>query len=135
MENKLDNFFFGVHFMVDGYNAPSDTLLDVFALKSALSEIPKNMGMHTITEPVVVEAGPNNKKDPGGLSGVVLIAESHFSFHTFPARGFVTIDVYTCKDALDTEKLLSELRCVFSFTEEETYLIERGRNYPKSNIY
>jgi S-adenosylmethionine decarboxylase len=135
MKNKADNFFFGVHFMVDGYNAPSEALLDVAKLTNALSEIPSNMGMHTITEPMVVEAGPNNKKDPGGLSGAVLIAESHFSFHTFPARGFVTIDVYTCKDTLDTEKLLAELKRVFSFTKEETYIIERGRNYPESNIY
>lgn len=133
-EANPDSFFFGVHYMVDGYDAPSAVLNDQTALEKALLSIPEHMSMHTISEPVVVKVGPNNKKDPGGMSGVVLIAESHFSFHTFPARGFVTIDVYTCKDVLDTEKLLKELRSVFQFTNEETYLIKRGRNYPSENI-
>lgn len=129
-----DNFFFGVHFMVDGYGAPADVLKDKHALHAALEEIPKQMSMHSISDPVVVEVGPNNKKDPGGVSGVILIAESHFAFHTFPSRGFVTIDVYTCKDNLDTEKLLLELKQVFKFTSEETYYIERGQNYPTNDV-
>lgn len=130
-----NNFFFGVHFMVDGYNAPSAALQNRKQLEAALTSIPEKMGMYTISEPVVVEVGPNNKKDPGGISGVVLIAESHLSFHTFPARGFVTIDVYTCKDSLDTEKLLSELKAVFQFQDEETHYVERGRNYPRNDIH
>lgn len=129
-----DNFFFGVHFMVDGYNAPATVLKDRSVLETALATIPKNMGMYTISEPTIVEVGANNKKDPGGLSGVVLIAESHISFHTFPSRGFVTIDVYTCKDSLNTDKLLVELRSAFKFTSEETHLIERGRNYPTADL-
>jgi S-adenosylmethionine decarboxylase len=124
------NFFFGVHFMVDGYDAPTEILKDKEILKHALQEIPKNMGMYAISEPTIVEVGGNNKKDPGGVSGVVLIAESHISFHTFPARGFVTMDVYTCQDSLDTDKLLLELKTAFQFKKEETYRIERGRNYP-----
>jgi S-adenosylmethionine decarboxylase len=135
IQNKPDKFFFGVHFMVDGYDAPAEKLSDKEDLAKALLLIPENMGMHTISSPIVIEAGPNNKKDPGGLSGVVLIAESHLSFHTFPARGFVTIDVYTCMDVLDTAKLLEQLKGVFAFKTEETHTIERGRNYPSSNLY
>ena len=71
------------------------------------------MGMHAINEPVVVEVGPKNRKDPGGLSGFVMIAESHISFHTFPKRGFVTIDVYTCQNELDTDKLTREFTDFF----------------------
>ncbi|MFT7507388.1 MAG: S-adenosylmethionine decarboxylase [Acidimicrobiales bacterium] len=135
IENTADNFFFGVHFMVDGYDAPESFLSNSEALTKALYDIPVKMGMHTISKPMVVEVGPNNKKDPGGLSGVVLIAESHFSFHTFPKRGFVTIDVYTCKDELDIDKLLMELKDVFGFAKEETHCIKRGRNYPEDNIH
>ncbi|MCD5381570.1 MAG: S-adenosylmethionine decarboxylase [Candidatus Pacebacteria bacterium] len=66
--------------------------------------------MFPICEPVVAEAGSNNKKDPGGLSGFVMIAESHVSLHTFPNRGFVTIDVYTCQNDLGTDKLTGLFR-------------------------
>lgn len=134
MDNKTDSFFFGIHFMVDGYDAPELSLCDRDALRMSLLDIPQKMEMHTISEPVVVEVGPNNKKDPGGVSGMVLIAESHFSFHTFPKRGFVTIDVYTCKDKLDTDGLLESLRDVFKFKNEETHLVKRGRNYPNADI-
>ena len=128
--DNVDSFFFGVHYMIDGYNSPKERLSNRVALEALLIDIPTLMGMHTITEPIVVEVGPNNKKDPGGLSGVVLIAESHLTFHTFPDRGFVTLDVYTCKDSLDTETLTKALQNAFGFTEFETHYIERGRNYP-----
>jgi len=42
-----------------------------------------------------------------------MIAESHISFHTFPKRGFVTIDVYTCQNELDTDKLTREFTDFF----------------------
>ena len=35
---------------------------------------------------------------PMGASGVVLLAESHLSFHTWPEHGLVTLDIYTCGD-------------------------------------
>ncbi|OWP56981.1 MAG: S-adenosylmethionine decarboxylase [Thermoplasmatales archaeon B_DKE] len=35
---------------------------------------------------------------PKGASGVVLLAESHLSFHTWPEHGLVTLDIYTCGD-------------------------------------
>jgi len=46
------------------------------------------------------------KKDPGGWSGFVIIAESHISIHTFPARRFVSIDVYTCKNGLKKDFII-----------------------------
>ena len=39
--------------------------------------------------------------DPPGVSGVLLIAESHLSIHTWPAEGKATIDVYTCGESFD----------------------------------
>ncbi len=33
---------------------------------------------------------------PEGVTGVVLIAESHLSIHTWPAQGYVAVDVFTC---------------------------------------
>jgi S-adenosylmethionine decarboxylase len=126
---------FGLHLMVDGYGAPKELLKDQEALTKMLYDIPTFMGMHKISDPLVVEVGPMNRKDPGGLSGFVLIAESHLSFHTFPDRGFITIDVYTCQNELDTEKLIGKFKEVFGFTELETYILKRGVRYPAENIY
>lgn len=132
---KQEENFFGVHFMIDGYDAPKEALKDIEKLKSMLETIPAHLGMHTISKPLVVKVGPKNSKDPGGVSGFVMIAESHISFHTFPNKGFVTIDVYTCQNHLDTHKLLARFKKVFQFKNEETHFLKRGTRYPVENIY
>ena len=131
METEL----FGIHFMMDGYGADESVLKDADLLTAMLRNLPVSMGMHIINEPVVVSVGPKNRKDPGGLSGFVMIAESHISFHTFPARGFVTIDVYTCQNDLDTEKLKAEFTKVFKIQSSDIHLQKRGTRYPAENIY
>lgn len=120
--------------MLDGYGADPHRLKDKNALLSILRRIPTNLGMHTICDPVVVEVGPKNRKDPGGLSGFVLIAESHLSFHTFPSRGFVTIDLYTCQNDLDSEKLIRELVDAFLIKDFESFIQKRGVRYPIEDI-
>jgi len=129
------NITFGVHLMIDGYNAPAEALRDRERLEHALAEIPPSLGMYNLIDPVVAEVGANNRKDPGGLSGVVLIAESHLSFHTFPGRGFVTIDLYTCQDELDTDALLTKLKESFQFTDEDVHVLNRGQRYPSADIH
>jgi S-adenosylmethionine decarboxylase len=125
---------FGVHLMVDGYGADPKRLSDESFLRTILEDLPKTMGMHTICDPVVVEVGPKNRKDPGGISGFVMIAESHISFHTFPARGFITLDVYTCQNDLDTEKMVSEFATSFEWQDCDIFIQKRGTKYPVENI-
>ena len=121
--------------MIDGYGASQYILKNKEALLEMLADIPKSMGMHTISEPLVVEVGPKNRKDPGGLSGFVLIAESHLSFHTFPDRGFVTIDIYTCQDTIDDARLIELFTKAFELKEVDSYIQKRGIKYPTQNIY
>ena len=134
MENQLLTEQFGVHLLFDGYNADAALLSDKDHLTRLLTEIPKKMKMHTITEPVVVEVGPLNEKDPGGISGFILIAESHISYHTFPKRGFVTADIYTCQNDLDSEAFTELLSAVFGTTDYDVQVIKRGLRYPSENI-
>lgn len=131
---EIETEQFGVHLMVDGYGAPKELLKNKDTLKEMLVELPKVMGMHTISDPFVVEVGPLNRKDPGGVSGFVLIAESHISFHTFPDRGFVTIDVYTCQNDLDTESFVALFKKSFELKGAEVYVQKRGLHYPSQNI-
>lgn len=96
---------------------------------SVLDTLPEKLGMHKIITPYVIKCGGNDKKDPGGISGFVMIAESHISIHTFPARGFVSIDVYTCQDRLETEKILGIIKEEFGLGETETNIIKRGKRF------
>ena len=126
---------FGEHLMIDGYGGSYDALNDRTLVLRCLDELPGLLEMRKLAEPVVYFAPGNNAKDPGGWSGVVVIAESHISIHTFPARGFVSIDVYTCKNGMDTELISSYFREKFSLKDIEVNFVKRGRKYPRKNIY
>lgn len=126
---------FGVHLTLDGYGGSRRWLADADHIRARLSELPELLGMHKLIEPMVVEVGELSDKDPGGLSGYVLIAESHISIHTFPLRGFVSADVYTCQNSLDAERIRRYFEDAFGLQDVETNLIRRGTRYPQDNIY
>ena len=125
---------FGVHLMIDGYMADPEALADAGALEKLLGDLPGEMGMYPICKPTVVSVGPNCTKDPGGLSGFIMIAESHISFHTFPGRRFVTIDLYTCQNDLDTDFVSKRLMDAFSIEDADIYVQQRGIRYPADNL-
>jgi len=121
---------FGEHFMIDAYGGSREKLMDRELVQQCLSELPERLGMRKLAEPTVHWAAPNGIRDPGGWSGVVLIMESHISIHTFPARRFASIDVYTCRNGLPTAEIEAYFRAVFGFEELETNFFERGKKYP-----
>jgi S-adenosylmethionine decarboxylase len=126
---------FGVHLTLDGYGGSREKLADYAHVLTCLRDLPERLGMHKIAEPLVVELGEHSDKDPGGVSGFVMIAESHISIHTFPLRGFVSADVYTCQNCLETERICRYFVEAFDLQDLETNLVKRGTRYPQRNIY
>jgi len=126
---------FGVHLTLDGYGGSRQLLANADHIRACLGELPELLGMHKLIEPMVLEVGQLSDKDPGGLSGYVLIAESHISIHTFPLRGFVSADVYTCQNRLEAERIRQYFADAFALEDIETNLIRRGTRYPQYNIY
>ncbi|KPF43231.1 S-adenosylmethionine decarboxylase [beta proteobacterium AAP51] len=67
---------------------------------------------------------------PGGVTGVVLLAESHLAVHTWPELGAVTLDVYVCNLQGDNSgratALLAALEVAFGATAAERHRLERG---------
>lgn len=47
---------------------------------------------------------------PQGVSGVVIVAESHFSVHTWPEHDYAAVDIFTCGDTVDYPKALESIR-------------------------
>lgn len=126
---------FGVHLTLDGYGGSLERLNELGGVRAWLDALPAKLGMAKLADPVLVHVGRMSDKDPGGLTGFVLIAESHISIHTFPARGFVSADVYTCQDELDSDWLVEHFRTTFELEAVEHNLIIRGRQYPDRDIY
>ncbi len=53
---------------------------------------------------------PSSKKYVQGVSGVVIIAESHFSVHTWPEYGYAAIDFFSCSPRVDIDNAIEYLR-------------------------
>jgi S-adenosylmethionine decarboxylase len=47
--------------------------------------------------------------NPQGVSGVVVIAESHLSIHTWPEYGYAAVDIFTCGTSVEPEKAVESL--------------------------
>lgn len=66
----------------------------------------------------------------GGVTGVVVLAESHLSVHTWPENGFATLDVYVCNYSGDNrakaEQLFAGLCSLFNATARHVRRVERS---------
>jgi len=125
---------FGEHLTIDGYGGDFHMLNDKDLVHQVLEELPDLLKMKKLAEPQVHYAPDNNRKDPGGWSGFVIVAESHISIHTFPNRGFISADVYTCKNGMDTDVVIKYFKDKFSLKDVETNFIKRGTLYSAENI-
>jgi S-adenosylmethionine decarboxylase len=126
---------FGEHVTIDGYGGSEELLNDQSVVLSCLDQLPELLGMHKMSTPEIYHSDGNDIKDPGGWTGVVTIAESHISVHTFPKRGFVSADVYTCKNGMDTQFIIDFFTKAFELKDVETNFLKRGTRYPAENIY
>ncbi len=113
-----------MHLVIDGYKGDPAKMWDVDLVRRFLDEYPSTLGMTKICEPQVQEYnGP--KSEDSGVSGFVIIAESHISIHTFPHRDYVNVDVFSCK-TFDNERALQDVKELFSLGEVRTWVLERG---------
>jgi len=67
-----------------------------------------------------------HKFSPQGVSGVVVIAESHLSIHTWPECGYAAIDIYTCGDSTDPWAACRYLAEAFKAGDVATMELKRG---------
>jgi len=93
----------GNHLLIELYDCNIDTINDAGKVEQILTEAVKVSGA-SIIKPLF------HKFNPHGVSGVVVIAESHFSIHTWPEYGYCALDIFTCGDDIDSQKALKFLR-------------------------
>jgi len=125
---------FGEHLTIDGYNGVRELLDSKEIVLSVLNDLSKILGMTALSEATVVSAPDNGLKDPGGWSGFMIIAESHIAIHTFPKRGFVSADIYTCKNGMETQVVVDYFTATFKLSDIEINFIKRGTRYPLENL-
>ena len=113
-----------MHVIIDGYGGDPDQLSDENVVRVILDRYPDMMGMTKITQPKVLEYR-GTKPEDWGVSGYVMIAESHISMHTFPERGLVWADIFSCKD-FDPVPVLEDFKRRFGLQMLDVRTLERN---------
>ena len=83
----------GRHLLLELFDCDSDAINNLESVKGALVEAAKR-AQATIVDVVFHEF------NPFGISGVVVIAESHLSIHTWPEYRYAAVDIFSCGDVL-----------------------------------
>ena len=71
---------------------------------------------------------------PFGISGMVIIAESHLSIHTWPEYGYAAVDIFTCGDLLKPSEAVSYLIRQFGSKNPSVVEIKRGIIAPARDL-
>jgi len=126
----------GLHLTADLSGCPSDpgnpathaAMADPAALRTLCLQTVADAGLYAVGD--LFHRFPA----PGGVTGVVLLAESHLAVHTWPELGAVTLDVYVCNMEADNsaraQALLSALQTAFAPTAAVHHRVLRGQPGP-----
>jgi S-adenosylmethionine decarboxylase len=113
-----------MHLVIDGYGGDTTKMWDTQLVRQFLTDYPESLGMTRITDPKVLDYQAPKPED-SGVSGFVIIAESHISIHTFPKKSYVNIDIFSCQ-AFDHERALADATKLFDLKEVKNWLLDRG---------
>jgi S-adenosylmethionine decarboxylase len=109
----------GKHLIIEFHDCDPEVLNDSDACQEHILEAVR-LSRATIIQPFF------HKFNPHGVSGIVVIAESHFSIHTWPEYGYCALDIFTCGDEIKSEPALNYLRENFKAGHFSIMEIKRG---------
>lgn len=109
----------GRHWLIELKNCEVSKLVEVADVARAME------GAVTASGATQVDAR-FHQFNPFGVSGVIIIMESHFTIHTWPEHAYAAVDIFTCGNSIDTEKAVAFLQKAFGAAQVSTQFIERG---------
>ena len=115
----------GIHLLGEWYGCPPGTpeFTQAQALRDLCVKAARNAGLTVVGERFF-------QFEPQGVTGTVLLAESHIAIHTWPESGCVTVDVYVCNFTTDNsdkaQRVFSDLKAVLRPERTRYQAIRRG---------
>ena len=111
--------YLGNHLLVELYNCDSDKLNDLKRVEWVLGEAVRISGATALKASF-------HQFEPQGVSGVIIIAESHFTIHTWPEYGYAALDIFTCGESIDSQKALDYMEKELDVKTLSVTEIKRG---------
>jgi S-adenosylmethionine decarboxylase len=109
----------GKHLLVELMDCDHELLNDIEYLRAALSDVATQIGATVIKDSFY-------QFTPQGVSGVVIIAESHVSIHTWPEHNFAAVDVFTCGDVIKPRDAIEPLTAKLKARSVTSMEVKRG---------
>ena len=113
-----------VHLMLELYNIEREILSNEPLMRRVLDEYPSRIGMEKVSPVHLYDIETSNPLD-AGLSGFVVIAQSHVSLHAWPEYGEVDIDICSCKE-FSQEDAIAFAKEVFRTDDVEAHFVVRA---------
>jgi len=117
----------GRHLLAELVDCDSVLLIDSEKLEKAMKDAARLAGA-TVVDSVF------HRYNPQGLSGIVVIAESHISIHTWPEYKYAAVDCFTCGSNVDPERALSSLKQALGCRDMQVREFNRGMPSPTDEI-
>lgn len=109
----------GTQILVELYNCNADKINDVEFIESAMLSATQNSGATIISHNF-------HKFNPHGVSGVVVIAESHVSIHSWPEYDYAAVDIFICGESIDPRSIQADLKEAFESKNISSKEMKRG---------
>lgn len=110
---------YGRHVTMDLRDVAFEKLNDETFLKQAMVDAANRCGATIVGENFI-------KFAPQGVTGVLVLSESHLSIHTYPEEGFAAVDCYTCGTTVDPEVACDYIHAVLGGRVAGYRALQRG---------
>ena len=109
----------GRQILVEFYGCNEAVLTDTANIREVMLEATRRSGATIISDDF-------HTFSPHGVSGVVVIAESHVTVHTWPEFGYAAIDIFTCGETIDPWAVMRYLEAEFGAESVSSMELKRG---------
>jgi S-adenosylmethionine decarboxylase len=109
----------GRHILVEFYNCDKDILNNYDLIERYMNEA-------AIKAKATIVQSVFHMFNPWGVSGAVIIQESHLTIHTWPEYGYAAVDLFTCGESVDPWIAFEYLQDKLKATRTETTEVPRG---------
>ncbi len=115
----------GSQLIIDAFEC-NQKLESIEAIEKFLLDIADDIDMTPISEPKVINHKAEKEED-SGITGFLIIAESHISIHTYPKKKFASIDIFSCKE-FDYNRAVEYTKTAFAPKRVQHNILHRGHS-------
>ena len=109
----------GLHILMEFSECQSEILNNLELLEKEMNQAAK-VSKATIIKSVFHQFAPQ------GVTGVVVVAESHLAIHTWPEHGYAAVDFFTCNVSMDYQKAYDHLVGILNSKNHTYKSVDRG---------